>query len=164
MIIPNDTEIILPPNVRRVLIINNGEEPILIEGGRIIIEFKDEKEYLDLKERIISNDNIYEYTIIEGNYEGRFDDIKLLLPSDIEENCEVLNSKFKEEKLKYSITFSIDSSPCSSTKMKWWVILLITISCVVIIVSIITAIYLLKYKNVIKSMSKSSKDKAVDVE
>lgn len=79
--------------------------------------------------------------IIDGKYDGSFDDIKLELPNDSNEMCELLKPKFKEneDKTRYSVTFTIESV-CS--KFKWWAILLIVIGCVIVLAVVLVIIVL----------------------
>ena len=89
----------------------------------------------------IEENGSFEYILIEGKYNGSFDSIYLIVPSN--NSCEKIESKFSDNKdnEKYSIIFSIDKSSCSS-KMKWWIILLICIGILIILVIIFIIISL----------------------
>lgn len=116
-------------NNGKPVIINKGDEPIIIEGGSILLEFDDIDEYIDLLELIKSN-NRYEYIIIDGKYQGSFDHIELKKPSDSEKLCEEIKASFNEEKDKYILILSVEST-CS--KLKWWIILLIVIGILIVL-------------------------------
>ncbi len=127
--INDETIIIVTPDNNNGIIINNGEHPIVIEGGDIVIDFNNEEDYQKFIEQI-KNNKSYEFIVIKGKYNGTFDDLKIQLSSNIT-SCERLKPHIKEDENQLSYTFTIDKSGCST--LKWWMILLIVIGALLIL-------------------------------
>lgn len=45
MTIKNEALLIVPPDMNDGVIINDGNSPIIIEGGNIVIDFKNDEDY-----------------------------------------------------------------------------------------------------------------------
>lgn len=139
--IKNETTFIISPIFDSGVIINDGNEPIIIDGGKIIVEFNNEDEYVKFIEQI-KNNKSYEFIIIKGKYDGSFNDFIVQLSSNVTK-CERVKPTIKENENQLSYSFTIDKSECST--LKWWMILLIVLG-VVIVLSVIAVIIIVTVK------------------
>lgn len=130
-----NSTLIISPDIHSPAIINNGTDPVNIDGTEIIIDFEGKQgDIID----IIKKAKKYEYIIIDGSYEGKFSNLKILNDKKV---CEKINGVLKEKESVYSAILTVDNSGCKG--IKWWAVLLIVIGISAIIISIFIVVVLM---------------------
>lgn len=138
-------------------LIIEGKGLAIINGGSIVLDFGSE-DVQNAIDTLKKNNNKLEIFIIEGEYEGRFNGIKINVNSnsmntDILEpvkigDCEKLGAELTYKDKSISALFTLDDSGCGSG-VKWWVIV-ITV-CSILIVFVVIFIVLVMFHPKVKS-------------
>lgn len=127
MTISQDSSIYIDPSTGIVV-----EEAgfVVIGGGRIVLDYDTDKFPILVDE--IKEKEDYSITIIQGAYNGSFDDIVILKPSDA---CEEVGVSFAERGKGIIGVFSLNEEKCPKS-LPIWAIVLITIGAIIVLVAI----------------------------
>lgn len=104
---------------------------LVIDGGVLDLQVQDEASWDLLFQEIKSKDE-FVFRLVQGEYSGSFDEIKL---AQYSKTCErIAFDQHIQDKL-YYLNFFIDDSECAGV-FSWWVILLIVLGGILVLATI----------------------------
>lgn len=120
-----------------------GNGKVNLDQAILVIDIASKDDYSDFINSI-KNNELYELIIVDGDYEGDIEAVLFQFSSDKITNCEKIVTEKKRGDNQLSIIFTVDSSNCG---IKWWVIFIICIGCLILI-GIVAVILILKVKRI----------------